>query len=81
MALYVKDREVDGLVRRVAALHRVSKTEAVRRALIHELERVGAEPTLVERGVSFARELRARAGAGACRSIDKTFIDNLYDDA
>jgi len=80
MPLYVKDVEVDRLAARVAALHRVSKTEAVRRALIHELEREGAARSLVERGMSFARALRARAAPGKGRPADKAFIDSLYGD-
>ena len=62
MALYVRDNEVDRLAGRVAALHRVSKTEAVRRALIHELECEGGATPLVERGMAFARQLHLSAG-------------------
>jgi len=79
MPLYVKDVEVDRLAGRLAALHRISKTEAVRRALLHELEREGEETSLVERGMAFARALRAGApGKGA--PVDKAFIDSLYED-
>ena len=78
MPLYVKDVEVDRLARRVATLHRVSKTEAVRRALTHELEREGAAPTLVERGMAFARALRERGNASEGKPADKAFIDELY---
>jgi len=77
MALYVKDIEVDRLAERVASLHRVSKTEAVRRALLHELEREGAQASLVERGMQFAHNLRARAAPGG-QPADKSFIDGLY---
>ncbi len=45
MPLYVKDQEVDRLAERLSALRKVSKTEAVRQALVHELERVESEPT------------------------------------
>ena len=80
MPLYVKDVEVDRLAGRVAALHRVSKTEAVRRALIHELEREGAAQSLVERGMAFARALRERAAVTEGKPADKGFIDSLYGD-
>ncbi|MBV1686427.1 type II toxin-antitoxin system VapB family antitoxin [Novosphingobium sp. G106] len=80
MALYVKDDEVDRLADRVATLHRVSKTEAVRRALMHELEREGVASPLVERGMAFVRALRKRAGEGAGQPADKAFIDSLYSD-
>lgn len=78
MPLYVKDAQVDHLARRLAALHRISKTEAVRRALAHELEREGAASSLVERGVAFARALRERAAPAEGRLADKAFIDGLY---
>ena len=79
MALYVKDAEVDRLVSRVAAIHRISKTEAVKRALVHELEREGEASQLVERGMSFARALRSRAHGISGKSADKRFIDGLYE--
>jgi antitoxin VapB len=81
MPLYVKDAEVDRMAERVAKLHRVTKTEAIRRALRHELERSQASPTLVERGVAFARALRAKAVLEKARPADKAFIDGLYEDS
>ncbi len=77
MALFVKDPEVDKLAERLVALRKVSKTEVIRQALLHELEREGAIPTLVDQGVAFCRALRAKAGA-AGKSADKPFIDSLY---
>jgi antitoxin VapB len=45
MPLYVKDVDVDRLARRLATLQRTTKTEVVRQALIHELERIeGVRP-------------------------------------
>ncbi len=78
MALYVKDVEVGRLVERLAALRQTSKTEVVRSALQHELERVEGVPSLVERGVAFVEALRARADPQKGRAVDKTFIDGLY---
>jgi len=60
MALYVKDVEVDRLAGRLASLRRTSKTEVVRQALLHELERVEGAPSLVDQGVAFVRALHAR---------------------
>ena len=80
MPLYVKDAEVDRLATRVATLQRISKTEAVRRALIHELERGGHEETLVDRGMAFVRALHERATPGKGQPADKAFIDSLYED-
>ena len=80
MALYVKDSDVDRMAQKLAALHNVSKTEAVRRALAHELEREGEAPTLVETGMAFVQALAARANAAAGKPADKAFIDSLYGD-
>lgn len=80
MALYVKDVEVDRLAERLAALGRISKTEAVRRALLHALERELGSPSLVERGVAFTRALRERANPAAAGTVNKAFIDSLYGD-
>ena len=79
MPLYVKDAEVDRLAERLSSLRRVSKTDAVRQALQHELEREEAKPTLVEKGVAFVQALKARAQPSAARAADKAFIDGLYD--
>jgi antitoxin VapB len=78
MSLYVKDAEVNRMAQRLAALQRVSKTEAVRRALLHELEREEHSPTLVDKGLDFARALRAKAGPNAGKPADRAFIDGLY---
>lgn len=78
MALYV-DIEVDRLAAEVAARHRISKTEAVRRALLHELERDGLAGSLVERGMAFTDALLARARPHAGLPADKAFIDELYE--
>ncbi|RDJ19850.1 transcription factor [Bosea caraganae] len=79
MALFVKDPEVDKLASRLAVIRKISKTEAVRQALLHEIERENANPTLVEQGVAFCRALRARADAERARPADKAFIDSLYE--
>ena len=79
MPLYVKDQEVDRLADRLSALRKVSKTEAVRQALAHELERAESEPTLVDRAKAFIRDLDAKhpkVGPAA----DKAFIDSLYEE-
>lgn len=81
MSLYVKDAEVNDMAQRLAVMQRVSKTEAVRRALRRELEREGSLPSLVQKGLAFAEALRAKAGPKAGMPADKSFIDNLYGDA
>lgn len=79
MPLYVKDQEVDRLADRLSALRKVSKTEAVRQALAHELERAESEPTLMDRAKAFIRDIDAKypkVGPAA----DKAFIDSLYEE-
>lgn len=79
MPLYVKDQEVDRLADRLSTLRKVSKTEAVRQALAHELERAESEPTLVDRAKAFIRNIDAKypkVGPAA----DKAFIDSLYEE-
>jgi len=78
LALFVKDPEVDRLAERLARLRKASKTEVVRDALRHELEREEQAPGLVERGVAFVRELNARAKPDAVQPADKDFVDSLY---
>jgi len=80
MALYVKDAEVDRLAIRLAALRGSSKTEVVREALLHELERAEGIPYLVERGVAFVRALRELAELAQGLPAEKDFIDGLYGD-
>jgi antitoxin VapB len=66
------------MAERLAMLQKVSKTEAIRRALRHELEREQQMPSLVKGGLACARSLRAKAGPDARRVADKKFIDSLY---
>jgi antitoxin VapB len=80
VALFVKDPEVDKLADRLVAIRKVSKTEVVRQALLHELEREKAVPSLVERGVDFCRALREQANPAGGQPADKAFIDGLYED-
>lgn len=79
MPLYVKDQEVDRLAERLSALRKVSKTEAVRQALAHELARAEGEPTLVEKAVAMTRELNRKYSPTGLKA-DKAFIDSLYED-
>jgi antitoxin VapB len=79
MALYVKDPEVDRLATRLATLRKLTKTEAVHQALLNELTRERATPSLVEIGVDYCRALRARGDASAVAVADKAFIDGLYE--
>ena len=78
MALYVKDPEVDRLAERLSRLGRISKTEAVRRALRRELAHAEAPSGTLEEVLALTRELKARAGPNGAPA-DKAFIDSLYE--
>ncbi len=80
MPLYIKDAAVTKMTERLAALRKTSKTEVLRQALTHELEREQGNPSLVEIGAAFAQNLRKRADAAQAAPIDKAFIDSLYED-
>lgn len=80
MSLYIKSAEVAAMADRLATLRKVTKTEAVRQALQHELEREAEKPDLVEVGLAFARALRARGNPELGLPVDKAFIDSLYED-
>ena len=79
MALYVKDPEVGRLADRLASARNISKTEAVRQALQHEVERAGATPRLIDEVENLLRELDAKH-APEGPPVDKAFIDSLYED-
>lgn len=79
MPLYVKDQEVDRLAERLSTLRQISKTEAVRQALSHELARAENEPTLVEKAVAMTRALNTKYAPTGLKA-DKAFIDSLYEE-
>lgn len=80
MPLYVKDRDVDHLAERLAALRKTTKTEVIRQALQRELEREETNPSLVEKGMAFVRALHARSNPSRGAPAGKDFIDQLYGD-
>lgn len=80
MAFHIKNAETDALARRVASLKKTGLTKAVHIALTHELEREKAKPSLVELGLKFGREVRARSELSKGAPADKAFIDSLYED-
>jgi antitoxin VapB len=77
MALYIKDPDVDALAAALAAAKKMNKTEAVREALQHELERERGKPTTADLAVRFCRELKARSRPKRGRAADKSFYDEL----
>ncbi|MBR1090775.1 type II toxin-antitoxin system VapB family antitoxin [Bradyrhizobium manausense] len=80
MAFHIKNPETDALARKVAAVKKIGLTEAVHTALAHELEREQGRPSLVELGVKFCRDLRAKGQPAKGQPADKAFRDSLYED-
>lgn len=79
MAFHIRNPETDALARKVASAKGVGITEAVHQALRNELIREAAKPSIVERGLNFARELRRRTHPELGKPADKEFIDSLYE--
>lgn len=80
MAFHIKNAETDALARKVAALKGTGLTEAVHNALLNELRREQAKPSLVDRSIEFARQLRAKGDPSKGLPADKAYIDSLYED-
>ena len=78
MPLSIKNPDIVRLVERLVTLQRINKTEVVRQALLHDLERLEGAPSLVERGVAFGRALRTQAASKEKLPADKAFMDELY---
>ena len=81
MAFHIKNPETDTLARRVAAPKKIGLTEAVHTPLSHELEHEQGKPSLVDLGVQFCRDLRAKGNPQSDKPADKAFRDGLYDHA
>ncbi|MDH2404621.1 type II toxin-antitoxin system VapB family antitoxin [Bradyrhizobium sp. SSUT18] len=80
MAFHIKNPEIDALARKVASLKKLGLTEAVHVALAHEFEREQGKPSLVDLGVQFCRDLRARGDSAKGQPADKAFRASLYED-
>jgi antitoxin VapB len=79
MALYIRNKSVDQLAERLRKALRVhTKTDAVRTALKHELERIENAMPLRDR----VREIQMSLGIGGRASgfDHKAFSDSLYDE-
>jgi antitoxin VapB len=78
MALTILDEEVVRLTEKLADRWRVSKTEAVRRALENELRRLDQALPLRERLGPLQKRVLARPATG--QIADKVFFDALCDE-
>ncbi len=77
MPLNIRSEEVNRLAEKLAAEAQVSKTEAVRMALVNELGRREAKPSLRERIRPIQEAIAAYPKTGL--KADKAFYDSLYD--
>ena len=79
MALYIRDHEVDVLAKQVqAATNASSKTEAVRMALQHELERVRKAVPLEDRIKRIQDAVKAMGPDDPDLDMKK-FMDEMWD--
>lgn len=81
MPLYIRDDDVDRLATRVQHLAGIrTKTEAVRRALEHELERIDAAKPLRSR-IARSQAMADAMGQGSSDFDMKAFSDAMWDEA
>lgn len=78
MPLNIRSETVNVLAEKLASVARVSKTEAVRIALTHELERRERSVSLAERIRPIQDALAAYPKTGL--KADKAFYDSLNDE-
>jgi len=76
--LQIRDARVDLLARKLAAIKRSTKTEAVRVALENELARIESAKTLAERLRPIRERVAKRPPTGL--DADKAFYDELSGD-
>ena len=75
MSLTIESDEIDRLAERLASLSRVDKAEAVRSALVNELERREGRPSLGDRLRPLLDRIDAVPNSGL--PADKAFYDDL----
>lgn len=86
MPLYIRDSEVDALAARLQAVTKVrTKTEAVRLALEHELQRLSENsplPGRLAKAIEMIRAIRRDAAAQGLKGTDdfdmKAFTDEMW---
>lgn len=78
MPLNIRSEEVNRLADKLASVARVSKTEAVRIALVNELQRRELAIPLAERIKPIQDAYAALPKTGL--TADKAFYDSLYDE-
>lgn len=79
MAIHIRDRATDQVVRRLAKLSGKTLTDTIREAVEHEYERRSKAIPLIERLKPIQEELRALSKPGGLPA-DKAFFDELSGD-
>lgn len=74
MALHIRDDEADRLVRNLAAIRKVSLTDAIKLAVRNEIDRT----PLIERVRDIQERVKAMGSTGLL--ADKAFYDSLNDE-
>lgn len=81
MTLYIRDEAVDDLAKKVMAISKApSKTEAVRRALMNEIDRLERAEPLEVSVKKIQDEFKQLAGPTLTPFDMKAFTDSLYED-
>ena len=79
MPLNIRNEAVNQLAKKLAALRRINKTDAVKLALENDLRRIDQAIPLRERLRTLQDRIRARPATGL--EADKAFFDELSGDA
>ena len=79
MPLYIRDEEVNDLAGELAKAAGLNKTDAVRRALEHELDALSRKETLAQR-IAPIQEQARRLGLRPRTESDKALMDELSGD-
>lgn len=79
MPLYIRDDDVDALAVKVMQMTKApSKTEAVRRALMHELDRNTQAVPVKDRVAQLTQRVKARMGPNQSDFDPKKFADDMW---
>lgn len=78
MAIHVRDRDTDAVVRRLAQMTGKGLTDTIREACEHEIKRLRGEKPLMARIQPLVDELNAHRRTGL--KADKKFFDDLSGD-
>jgi antitoxin VapB len=70
---------VNRLATQLAEARGTTKTEVLKQALRHEMQRE-QDDDFVERVMAFARRVKAMGDPAKIQPVDKDFIDSLYED-